>query len=74
MSDGGNIGRILRIPQVIAKVGLGRSTIYGLMKDGNFPQSIKLGAKAVGWSENDLNAWLGKCKAVSQSMEAAAKQ
>lgn len=72
MSDSGNIGRILRIPQVIAKVGLGRSTIYGLMKDGSFPQSIKLGAKAVGWSENDLNAWLGKCKSASQRVGGAA--
>lgn len=50
--------RILRRPEVEARTGLSRSTIYQWMKDGQFPQPIKLGARLVAWRESDVNAWL----------------
>lgn len=36
--------RILRLPEVKAKTGFGRSTIYALMASGEFPRSIRIGA------------------------------
>jgi len=50
--------RILRRPEVEARTGLSRSTIYQWMKDGQFPQPVKLGARLVAWRESDVNAWL----------------
>lgn len=50
--------RILRLPDVKAKTGFGRSTIYGLMANGEFPQSIRIGAHAVGWLESDIDQWI----------------
>ncbi len=50
--------RILRRPEVEARTGLSRSTIYDWMKRGEFPQPIKLGARLVAWRESDVNAWL----------------
>jgi prophage regulatory protein len=50
--------RVVRLPEAIATTGLGRSSIYSLMKRGAFPQSVKLSERAVGWHESDLNAWL----------------
>lgn len=52
------INRILRIDDVIAMTGLGRTTIYGMLKHGTFPKPVKLGARAVGWREADVGAWI----------------
>jgi prophage regulatory protein len=52
--------RILRLPEVIRRVGLKRSSIYNRMKDGTFPKSSSLGGNSVGWLESDIIAWMQK--------------
>lgn len=49
---------IKRRPAVEAKTGLSRSTIYEKIKNGTFPKPIKLGPRAVGWLETEIDAWL----------------
>jgi prophage regulatory protein len=49
---------ILRLPQVKETCGLSRSSIYNMMKDGTFPQSFRIGAKAIGWLDSDIQAWI----------------
>ena len=49
---------ILRRYAVEARVGLGRSAIYAMMAKNLFPKPVKLTAKAVGWRERDVSAWL----------------
>jgi prophage regulatory protein len=49
---------ILRRRQVEARVGLRRSTLYQRIADGTFPPPIRLGARAVGWLQSDIDAWL----------------
>lgn len=49
---------ILRRKQVEQRTGLSRSTIYLHIKEGSFPRPINLGARAVGWLENEIDAWL----------------
>jgi prophage regulatory protein len=50
--------RILRRRDVEKLVGLGRSSIYAMMDNGTFPQAIKLGPRAVGWVEEEIEAWI----------------
>jgi len=50
--------RILRLPEVINRVGLKRAAIYLHIAQGNFPKQISLGAHAVGWLEHEIDAWL----------------
>jgi prophage regulatory protein len=50
--------RILRLPEVCAVTGLGRSFIYQLQAAGSFPQRVKLGVRAVGWLEDEVQRWL----------------
>jgi prophage regulatory protein len=50
--------RILRMPQVVAITGLSRSTVYRLIGEGSFPRQRALSARAVGWLESELQAWL----------------
>lgn len=53
-----SVATILRRKQVEARTGLSRSTIYDRIKAGTFPSPISLGAKAVGWIESEIDAWL----------------
>jgi len=56
--------KILRIPALVKKLGIGRSTVYDWLKpdsnryDPTFPLSVKLGMKTVGWLESEIDAWL----------------
>jgi prophage regulatory protein len=50
--------RLVRRSEVERLTGLSRSTIYQWIKDGEFPRPVKLGARAVGWRENDVLAWI----------------
>ena len=55
----GNFGeRLLRLPEVKEKVGLGRSEIYRRMKVDLFPQSRTLGPRCVVWVESEIDAWI----------------
>lgn len=48
---------ILRIPDVEHQVGLKKSTIYALIKKGEFPTPIRLGNRASGWLLSEINQW-----------------
>jgi len=49
---------ILRRREVQARTGLSRASIYLAMKEGRFPRPIKLGLRAVGWVESEIEEWL----------------
>lgn len=49
---------ILRRTQVQARTGISRSGIYQKMADGEFPKSISLGPRAVGWLESSVDQWI----------------
>jgi len=49
---------ILRRKQVQDRTGLSRSTIYLRISQGSFPKAISLGARAVGWLDSEVDAWL----------------
>lgn len=50
--------RLLRLPEVIKRVGLRRSAIYQRMSEGRFPKSRSLGPKCSVWLESEINAWV----------------
>ncbi|WP_230280464.1 AlpA family transcriptional regulator [Croceicoccus sp. Ery15] len=52
------VTRLIRLPEVQHRVGLGRSTIYRWMAEGKFPKPVQLGGYAVAWSEEDVQAWI----------------
>lgn len=49
--------KFLRLPEVIALVGIKRTVIYERIKAGTFPAPIQIGARAVAWSEDDVANW-----------------
>ncbi len=53
-----NNQKILRLKAVKEWTGLSRSTIYLMINKGEFPKNVRIGAKAVGWIDSDLQSWL----------------
>lgn len=45
---------IWRLPEVMARTGLPRSTIYHKMSMDEFPHSINLGLRSVGWIADEI--------------------
>lgn len=52
-----DIGRYLRIKEVVNEVGIKRATIYKRISEGTFPKQISLGGNIVVWSETEIRAW-----------------
>ena len=53
-----NVPKIWRRKKVEAETGLGRSTIYAMIKQGTFPPPIHLGPRSVGWIGDEVLDWI----------------
>jgi len=49
---------IERLPKVLTRAGIGKSTIYRLISEGKFPRPVRLGARAVGFVREEVDAWI----------------
>ncbi|EGQ9206915.1 AlpA family transcriptional regulator [Vibrio cholerae] len=52
--------RFLKLKEVMEKTALSRSAIYRKMNDGEFPQSVSLGERAIAWVESEVDEWMEK--------------
>ena len=50
--------RILRRPKVSDRTGKSRSTIYAEMAEGKFPRPVRIGPRAVGWVESEIDEYV----------------
>lgn len=50
--------RMLRIADVVERVGLARATIYQMAKAGSFPQPRRLGVGATRWLSVEIDDWI----------------
>ena len=50
--------RLLHLSEVLSRTALGRSSIYRKMRDGSFPEPLKVGVRAVRWRESEIEGWL----------------
>ena len=59
--------RILRRPEVQIRTGLPTSMLYAMISEGRFPPPVKIGKRAVGWVEGQVEAWIADCVAGAAS-------
>jgi len=59
---------ILRLPEVMSRTGLPRSTIYLRISEGTFPAPVSLGMRSVGWVASEVEEWIAG--RISQSRQA----
>jgi prophage regulatory protein len=65
--------QILRLPAVLERTGLGRSTMFAKIAANEFPRQIKLGLRASGWIAEEVDAWIQQRMAASRPTEGGAK-
>jgi predicted DNA-binding transcriptional regulator AlpA len=50
--------RLIRLPDVVARVSLNQPQIWFWMKNGSFPPARYLGRGIIAWLEDDITAWI----------------
>ena len=71
MTEHGSSLRVIRMRELVSKVGYARSTIHPLIKEGRFPEPFKLvpNGRANGWLEETIDKWMqDRADGVKQSI------
>ncbi|MBJ7440603.1 MAG: AlpA family transcriptional regulator [Sphingopyxis sp.] len=53
-----NSEKIIRLPTVLARTGLSRSTLYRKIAEGTFPSQVKISVHGAGWHESAVDRWI----------------
>ena len=56
---------ILRLPEVMKRLGIKKTTIYKLTKNGKL-KSVPVSARCVGWPESNINAYIERIKSINR--------
>ncbi len=48
----------IRLPQVLALIPMGKSTLWARVKAGTFPQPIKLSTRTTAWRVEDIRTFI----------------
>lgn len=59
--------RFIRVGDVSAMVGLGKTTIYKYVAEGHFPAPVALGGNRVAWLESEVLNWMRERVAARQT-------
>lgn len=54
----------LRLPQVLARVPVSKSSLLAWVRAGKFPKPIKLGPMTTVWRASDVAVWVAKASEV----------
>jgi prophage regulatory protein len=57
-------GANLRVSTLAPRLGMSKSTIWRLVRQGKFPKPLKLSDKITAWKADDVLAWLADKEAV----------
>lgn len=50
--------RFIRVPEVLRRVGFGRTKLYELIRQGRFPEQVKIGPRTVAFVESEVDEWI----------------
>jgi prophage regulatory protein len=59
--------RICREKEVLATVGVSRTTLWRWEQYGIFPRRLKIGLSIIGWRESDVQGWMSSRLQVSRT-------
>jgi prophage regulatory protein len=54
--------RLLKIDEVLELVAVGKTKLYRMLKDGEFPPAVRLGSRSrsVAWRQSDVERWISE--------------
>lgn len=50
--------QIIRLPEVLARTGMGKTTLYRKVSEGQFPLPAQIGIRSIGWYASEIDAWI----------------
>lgn len=50
--------QLIRLPEVLERTALSKSTVYALAQAGDFPAWIKVSANVSAWVAHEVDAWI----------------
>lgn len=50
--------RFIRVPEVLRRVGFGRTKLYEFIRQGRFPEQVKIGPRTVAFVESEIDEWI----------------
>lgn len=51
-------GRLLRLPEVLNRLPIAKSTLWAWVKQGKFPAPVRLGPRVTTWRESDVTRFI----------------
>ncbi len=64
---------LIRLPEVLRRVGLKKSSVYDYIQRGWFPRPVPLGVRSVAWNSADIDAWITNRIAAGSQQDGARK-
>lgn len=64
------VTKFIRLPEVLERTGLSKPWIYRLIGRGEFPSPIKLGGRAIGFIESEIDEWIDQLIFLSRNAAA----
>ena len=52
------LDRVMRQKEVSETIGFSRGHLYRMIAQKRFPEPFKMGRRAVGWRESEVQAWI----------------
>ncbi|MFV0508307.1 MAG: helix-turn-helix transcriptional regulator [Shewanella algae] len=52
--------RLIRMSEVIQRIGLCKASVYNRIASGTFPKPISIGGGRVAWLESDVDQWISE--------------
>lgn len=49
--------KLIREPDVLARVPFSKPTLHRRIKDGSFPPPVRIGSRAVAWVSDEIDEW-----------------
>lgn len=62
--------QLLRLEDVEATIGVKKSKIYLLLKEGKFPKPIRLGSRSVRWKSSEIQKFIANLSTADQEATA----
>ena len=54
--------RLVKLSEVVCRVGLGKTMLYQMIGQGRFPAPYKLSPFVARWSDHEISDWINEMK------------
>lgn len=61
-------GRLIRLPEIMSRIGMGKTKVYAMIKTGEFPAPVKYGRTSL-WHSKAVDRWIRSVRSAQTNEE-----